>query len=57
MAYESGYAANCPISRPAKVSNWKTHNDFNGILWNNLWGLFYPAIDEDDYQISKPNGQ
>jgi hypothetical protein len=47
MASETpGYASNTPISRPAHVPNWKIFGDFNGVLWNNLFGFFYAPVDE-----------
>lgn len=48
------YASNTPISRPAKVSGWKTHNFFNGVSWNGLYGFFYPTNDDDSEDISPP---
>jgi hypothetical protein len=54
MSYEYSYAANTPISGPAKMSEWKINADFNGILWSNKGGFFFVGPDDDD-PITEPN--
>ena len=47
------FAANTPISRPAKV-NWSPDWDIGGMMWSYQWGMFYQGTSDNDLLPIRP---